>query len=407
MRKSLKISSIILIIFLCFIRVHAAEMPNLNLKSEKYILYNLKDDSVLFSKDENNETSVASLVKIMSVIVSIENNKDFESKITITQDMISGIASDVFKVGLKKGTKVTYDDLLYGSLMASGADSVQALAIYSCGSLSNAIKLMNEKAKELGLKHTHFTNVVGLYNKDNYSSAYDMAQILKYALKNEIFKRVFTSTSYTMSYDKKKTLRSTMTNYNNKYKQNISYITGTKTGHIKAAGYCLASTATINDIDYLLITLNAFNDSTAHIKDSASIYKYFGDNYSYKTIFEKGQKIITLKVTTAEKDEYVVKAPYTKEKYVKNDFDESKVKFFYEGKKELTSLNKKGSKIGHVIVLYDNEEIDRFDCTLDETIEFSLDKYLANYKYQILLFIFVVCTTFVALMVRRKFKVQE
>jgi len=404
MQKSLRIISAFLIVLLCFVRVNASEDINLDLKSEKYILYNLKDDSVLLAKDENNETSVASLVKIMSVIVSIENNKDFDSKITITQNMISDIASDVYKVGLKKGNKVTYDDLLYGSIIASGADAVQSLAIYSCGSIDNAVKLMNEKAKELGLKHTHFTNVVGLYGEENYSSAYDMAQILKYALKNEKFKKVFTTKEYTMSYDKKKKLTSTLVRFNKSAKQDISFMTGSKTGHIKAAGYCLASTATINDIDYLLITLNAFNDSTAHIKDSIKIYKYFGDNYGYKTVFEEGKDIITLRVTTAEKDEYVVKTPYKKEMYLKNDFDPEKVEFKYEGKKELSSLNRKGSKIGSVTVTYEGKELDKFDCILGESIIFSLDKYLANYKYQILLFIFVVCTGVVGLMVRRKIK---
>ena len=407
MQKSLKIISIFLIVFLCFIKVYATENVDLDLKSEKYILYNLKDDSVLLAKDENNETSVASLVKIMSVIVSIENNKDFDSKITITDKMISGIASDVYKVGLKKGTKVTYDDLLYGSIIASGADSVQALAIYSCGSLDNALKLMNAKAKELGLEHTNFTNVVGLYGEKNYSTASDMAQILKYALKNERFKKVFTTKEYTMSYDKKKNIKSTLTWFNKSAKQDVSFITGSKTGHIKAAGYCLASTATINDIDYLLITLNAYNDSTAHIKDSIKIYKYFGDNYGYKTIFNEGDEVIKLKLLNAEKDEYIVKTPYKKEMYVKNDFDVEKVKLNYEGKKELSSLNRKGSKIGKVTVTYEDKELDSFDCILNESVVFSLDKYLANYKFYIVLFIFVVCTAVVGLMVRIKIKKQE
>ncbi len=406
MQRSLKIvSSLLLITLLFFVRVNAEEI-NLDLKSERYILYNMKDDSVLYSKGENEEVSVASLTKIMSVIVSIENNKDFESKITITQDMISGIASDVFKVGLKKGTKVTYDDLLYGSLMASGADSVQALAIYSCGSLSNAIKLMNEKAKELGLKHTHFTNVVGLYNKDNYSSAYDMAQILKYALKNDKFKEVFTTQKYTMSYNKKKVLNSTIIGFNKKAKEDISFITGSKTGHVKAAGYCLASTATINDIDYLLITLNAFKDSTAHIKDSIKIYKYFGDNYGYKTIFSEGDELLSLPTVNAEQEEYVIKAPYTKELYLRNDFDKEKVEFSYDGKKELTSLNRKGHKIGTMKVMYGDEELDSFDVMLNENITFSLDKYLANYKYYIIGAIFIICVVVVGLMVQGRIKAQ-
>ena len=406
MQRSLKIvSGLLLITLLFFVRVNAEEI-NLDLKSERYILYNMKDDSVLYSKGENEEVSVASLTKIMSVIVSIENNKDFESKIKITKDMISGIASDVSKVGLKKGNSVTYDDLLYGSILASGADAVQALSIYSCGSVEKTVELMNEKVKDLGLKHTHFSNVIGLYDENNYSSAYDMAQILKYALKNDKFKEVFTTQKYTMSYNKKKVLNSTIIGFNKKAKEDISFITGSKTGHVKAAGYCLASTATINDIDYLLITLNAFKDSTAHIKDSIKIYKYFGNNYGYKTVFTEGDEILRIPTVNAEQDEYIVKAPYTKELYLKNDFDKDKVEFVYDGKKELTSLNFKNHKIGTMKVMYNGEELDSFDVILTENIKFSLDKYLANYKYYILCGMFVVCMFFVGLMVRNKIKAQ-
>ena len=406
MKGSLKkVISIILITLLFFVKVNAEEI-NLDLKSEKYILYNLKDDSVLLSKDENEQVSVASLVKIMSVIISIENNKDFDSKITITKDMISGIASDVYKIGLKKGTRVTYDDLLYGSIIASGADAVQALSIYSCGSIEKTLELMNKKVEELGLKNTHFTNVVGLYGEQNYSSAYDMAQILKYALKNEKFKEVFNTQKYTMSYDKKKTLTSTISKFNKNAKEDISFITGSKTGHINAAGYCLASTANINNVDYLLITLNAFKDSTAHIKDSVKIYKYFGDNYGYKTIFSEGDELLSLPTINAEQEEYIIKAPYTKELYLRNDFDKDKVEFSYDGKKELTSLNRKGHKIGTMKVMYGDEELDSFDVMLNENITFSLDKYLANYKYYIIGAIFIICVVVVGLMVQGRIKAQ-
>ena len=405
MQRSLKICSIFLLFFMFFGIINAEEI-NLDLKSEKYVLYNLQDDTVLLEKDSNERTSVASLVKIMSVIVSIENNKDFDSQIVITEDMIKGIASDVYKVGLKKGTKVTYDDLLYGSILASGADAVQALSIYSCGSLENAVKLMNDKAIELGLENTHFTNVVGLYDQDNYSTANDMAIILKYALENDIFRKVFTTQKYTMSYDKKKVLNSTLLGFNKKAKENISYITGSKTGHVKAAGYCLASTATVNGIDYLLITLNAYNDSTAHIKDSIKIYNYFGDNYGYKTVFNEGEEITKLRVYNATIDEYVITTPYTKELYLKNDFDVTQVRFEYEGKEELSSLNRKGSTLGHVIVKYGDENLDEFNVVLNDNIVFDLDKYLANYKYYILGFIFIVCVSVVGLIVRRRIKAK-
>ena len=92
--------------------------------------------------------------------------------------------------------------------------------------------------------------------------------------------------------------------------------------------------------------------------------------------------------------------------YLKNDFDETKLRFSYNGKKSLSSLNRKGSVIGHVVVTYDSKIIDEFDVKLEEVIVFSLDKYLANYKYFILAFVFVVCIGFVSITVYKRIKAQ-
>ncbi len=396
-----RIISFLLFFFLSLNIVFAEEI-DLNLKSERYILYNLNDNTVLLERDANSKTNIASLTKIMSTIVSIENVTDYDKEITITKEMISGIASDVSKVGLKKGQKVTYDDLVAGSLIASGADSIQALSIYSNGSLSNTVARMNSKAEELGLKNTNFTNVVGLYNEFNYSSANDMAIILEYALKNEKFKTIFTADTYTMSNGKK--LTSTIARYNKKAKKDISYIKGSKTGYIKKAGYCLASIATINDVDYLLVTLNAYNDNTAHLNDSIKIYDYFSNNYSYIDIFNEGDAIYKLETHNTIEDEYVVKAPHTKTLYLKNDFDKEKLVYEYDGDTILSYLNRKGSTIGHMVVKYDDKVLDEFDVILEEKLSFSLDKYFVKYKVIIISFVVLVAILIVSLIVGYKIK---
>ena len=398
-----KINKIILSIFLFFVLVNAEE-TDLHLKSERYILYNLNDNQILFEKDAYSKTSVASLTKIMSAIVSIENAKEYDETITRTNEMISGIAPDVSKIGLKKGQKVTYDDLLAGTLIASGADAVQSLSIYSNGSLKNTISLMNDKVSELGLKNTNFTNVVGLYNEYNYSSAYDMAQILMYALKNERFKKIFTSDTYELSYGKK--LNSTISKYNKKTKHDISYIKGSKTGYIRKAGYCLASIATINDIDYLLVTLNAYNDSTAHLEDSIKIYDYFSNNYKYFDLYKKGDNIYSLKTYNSTIDEYIIQAPHDKKVFLKNDFDKSKLKYKYNGKEIVSYLDNKGDKLGSLKVYYEDEELDSFDIYLDTTLSFSLDKYFIKYKVVIMVLIALISIIVVSLTVRYRIKTR-
>ena len=116
----------------------------LSLNSEKYILYNLDTDEVLLKKDSDVKASIASLTKIMSVIVAIENIDDHDKVVTITSDMLNGIAYDVAVTGFKVGDKVTVDDLLYSAIVASGADSVNALAYVVSGSTSKFVKLMND-----------------------------------------------------------------------------------------------------------------------------------------------------------------------------------------------------------------------------------------------------------------------
>ena len=162
----------------CFFQTFYTEIyaEELELNSEKYILYNMNDNEVILSKDENKKAYIASLTKIMTVLVAIENIDDYDKKVTITYDMLKDIDWDVTVVGFKTGEKVTYDDLLYGAMISSGADAVNALAISISGSKSKFIELMNNKVKELNLKNTHFANVVGLFDEENYSTAYDVSK---------------------------------------------------------------------------------------------------------------------------------------------------------------------------------------------------------------------------------------
>ena len=139
-------SSIILTLILLFDIVYASEV---DLESERFILYNLNDNQVLMSEKENEEVSIASLTKIMTVIVSIEKINDFNDKVIITDEMIDNIDWDVSKIGFKEGEEYTYNDLLYGSILASGADAVNALAISTYGSYDKFINAMNEKAASL------------------------------------------------------------------------------------------------------------------------------------------------------------------------------------------------------------------------------------------------------------------
>ena len=376
-----------LTIILLFCNVFA---ENLDLISDKYILYNLNDNKILMKKNENEETQIASLTKIMTIIVAIENITDFDEKVTITKDMVNNIEWDVAKIGLKSGDIVTYNDLLYGAMLPSAADCVNALAISISGNYKDFIELMNNKVKELKLKHTHFENVVGLYSKDNYSSAYDVAEILKYSLKNQKFKQIFEAKEYVLTNGKK--INSTLKTYNKKVGEDISYITGAKTGYIKLAGNCLASTATIDNVNYLLVTLNAYsNKKSPHILDATSTYKYFSNNYSYKYILKKNDVVVNLKTKYAKEKNIDIHSSQEYKYYLKNDFNKESIKYEYDGIKEISYFTKKGTKLGKVKIKLNNEILETFELIYNENLTFSIASFLwINKAYVIAIILFII-----------------
>ena len=152
-----KINKIFVFLFLL---LFAFKTYALELTSEKYVLYNLNENKIILEKDANVKTDIASLTKIMTILLAVEHTEDYSKQVTITKEMLDGIAWDVAVVGFKKGQKVTYDDLLYGAMLESGADATNALAILVSGSKTEFIKKMNEKVKELNLQNTSFENVV-------------------------------------------------------------------------------------------------------------------------------------------------------------------------------------------------------------------------------------------------------
>ncbi len=379
------IISVILNILLLFNVVNAEE---LNLSSQKYILYNLNEDEVLLEKDANEKASIASLTKIMTVLVAVENIDDFDEKVTITSEMLNGIDWDVQVVGLKVGEKLSYNDLLYSSMLASGADAVNALAFSIGGSKSKFVDLMNKKAKELNLKNTKFANPIGLYDENNYSTASDVAEILKYALKNKKFKEIFETKRYTLSNGKE--IKSTIESYNQRLNENITYITGSKTGYINAAGYCLATTATLNDVNYLLITLNAPNtDPTAHIKDHVKTYNYYNDNYSYKNIVNKEDVVVTLKTKYAREKNIDIYSNIEINDYLDNNFDKSKIEYEYDGIDKISYFTKKGTKLGKITINYEGKTLNEFDLIYNQTLSFSLISFLWINKFYVIIIVIV------------------
>lgn len=228
----------------------------------------------------------ASLTKIMTALLVIENLSDLSETVTLPTEMFSRLyVQHASLAGFEPEEKVAVQDLLYGILLPSGAECCIACADRIAGSEEDFVELMNEKAKQLELADTHFCNSTGLHEDNHYSTAEDMAKLLRYALQNDVFREVFSCESYTTSataaHPEGITFESTMFKELATASVTGGTILGGKTGYTAQAGLCLASYADINGHDYILVTAKAdgsHHTEAYHVLDALNVYDQIGRN---------------------------------------------------------------------------------------------------------------------------------
>lgn len=335
-----------------------------DITSKYVILYNLNDDEVLFEQDSNKQTSIASLTKMMTALVAIENIDDFDELVTITNEDFLG-TSGYSKAGFSVGDTVTYEDLLYGILLPSGADAVNAIVNNTLG-YDSFVTEMNNLADQIGLSNTSFSNPIGKDDEDNYSTASDIATLLKYALKNETFKKIFTTKEYTTSNGL--VLESTLYPY--KDILDVDKIAGSKSGFTKDAGRCLASIATLNGVDYLLVVINASTDQNySAVLDSLAIYDYYNENYSYQQVLSTNDVIKTIPVKWSKDKTYNIMGPENVELYLENNTAEN-LSITYDGIEQIDAFTKSGTKLGTITISDGDEVLYTAAVTLDSDITY-------------------------------------
>ena len=366
-----KVLSFIFVFILFMVRANAVE---LDISSQNAILYNMDTEEILYEKAADEQVSIASLTKIMTALVSIENIEDLDTQLVLTADDFGGlIEANAVTAGFTKGEVVTYRDLLYGLLLPSGADAAKALARNIAGSEENFIKMMNEKVGEMNLKNTHFSTVIGLDDDNNYSTAREVALIFKEALKNEDLKTIITTKEYTSS-DGKVKFHSTIQSNAKKFEIDIPYILGGKTGTTTDAGLCLATIAKENDVNYMLVTLGALYDKKAphNIEDAQTIYDYFIDNYGNHVIVDKETPFTEIKVKYGTEKTLKLYPTKSITKYLENDYDKNDIKYVYDGREEITAFTKKGEKLGTLEIYYQDNLIAKENIVLNQTLKFTL-----------------------------------
>lgn len=333
-------------LFSLFFFCYSVYAKDFDITGEYVTLYNMNEDTLLYSKNDTKKTSIASLTKMMTTLVAIEEIDNLDKIVTIKERDFEGTVG-YSKAGFKVGDKVTYRDLLYGIILPSGADAVNAVVNNTLG-YDKFIKKMNETAKRLGMNDTSYANPVGKDDENNYSTSSDLAKLLKYALKNETFKTIFTTKSYKTSNGIN--LESTVNSYKNIL--NTDEIKGAKSGFTKDAGRCLASITTLNNVDYLLVVINSSTTNPYNaVKDTITIYDYYNNNYGYKNIINDDTFIKEIPVDFSKEKTYKITGSEDIEKYLKNN---TEVTYKYVGSDKVTFNTKKGSKLG-VVKIYDGD----------------------------------------------------
>ncbi len=253
-----------------------------NLDSTSAVLIRRDDSQVLFAMEPDKVLYPASMTKIMTALVAIENISNLNDKMKIRQSTYDEVyLQGASLAGFPCGVDVPVVDVLYGVMLPSGAECCVAIAEYLYGSEEAFVKIMNDKAKEIGMNATHFVTSTGLHDDQHYTTVRDLAKLVQYALKNETFKMIYCSKTYTTEPTKKYSQGLTFYNtmfakMGNKKLEN-GEILGGKTGYTSEAGHCLASYAKVNGVDYILVTAGSQDVSKkGAINDAILIYNQIG-----------------------------------------------------------------------------------------------------------------------------------
>lgn len=249
----------------------AKELEKITLNSRYAIVYDRTSKTKIWGKEENREVPMASTTKIMTAIVMLENVTNLQEEIVVCKKAASIGGS---RLGLRTNDKITYEDLLYGLLLCSGNDAATQIAISVGGSIEEFAQMMNNKANELGLEHSHFVTPHGLDSRSHYTTAYELAAITDYALNIEKFAKIVSTKNYTVTING----YSKNINNTNELLGYLDGVYGVKTGFTNGAGRCLVTSVSRNGFDIIVVVLGA-DTKKIRTSDSIKLIEYTYKNY--------------------------------------------------------------------------------------------------------------------------------
>ncbi len=332
---------------------------SISVSAHSAVLIEVDSGEVLWQKNANDKMSMASTTKIMTALVVLEH-ASLTDMVTVSEDAVGVEGSSIY---LFAGECMSVEDLLYALLLSSANDAAAALAIEIGGSIEGFADLMNQKARELGLENTHFTNPHGLDHELHYTTSYELAMIAREAMKNETFAKIVSTYKHPAPLDGNEGGRLFVNH--NKLLHRYDGACGIKTGFTKKSGRCLVSSAERDGVRLLCVTLNAPDDWHDHQKlldhgfdicesrvlcedgEFEYILPVVGGDQAYVTVKNSGRVAITL--INSPKDEITLRVELNR--------------FVYAPIRE-------GEAVGRLVYLIEGEEV--AECTL--TAQYSVQQ---------------------------------
>lgn len=360
--------------------------PAFEIASESAYLVDMKNDTLIYEKNSDKKLVQASLTKIMSAMIVLENVDDLEAVTTAPVSVFNEIAGlGASNAGIMAGEEVTIKDLLYSMVIKSACESASILANYVCdGNQQAFVDMMNQKAKDLGANDTLFVDPHGLDDTTQYSTAHDMYLITKYALSNELFKEISTLNKYTMAATNKHPKERTISHTNEMLLPGKSYynksVSGIKTGTTGLNTKNLISLGNHGDTEYMLVLLGApdkdanqkFTYST--YKDTEALYNWVFKKFEMRTIAEAYSIELAseVKVALASNKDHVLAVPKEKISLLMPvDLDLSTIQKLPSLNENIKAPIKRGDKVGTLELKLKNETLATVDLVANEDVDRS------------------------------------
>lgn len=340
------------------IQVGAIQKPPKNASSA--VIIDAHSSRVLWGYHMDDEREMASTTKIMTAIVAIENGC-LSDIVTADSDTVKVEGSSIW---LEEGEQLTLEALLYGLMLSSGNDAAETIAKHVGGTEEQFIQMMNEKASELGMTHSHFENPHGLHHENHYTSARDLAVLAAYALRNETFKTITSTQKKRIDWPGHEWDR--VLNNKNKLLKQLDGAIGVKTGYTKKAGRCLVAAAEREDERYVAVVLNCgpmFEDCTSMIEYAFATY----DMIDVNGLIRSSDKTI---IQVDEGYQESVELQWENDLFFAVDKTERQsVKIEINTPNQMIAPIEKGQKYGEVKVYIDQECVRAVPLTASKSIQ--------------------------------------